>query len=184
MPGIFAAPLSFTDAVGMGIDIIEGLGNKQQFKSVKKTYTYNKETNTTEPSVDPESGDDTYLSKLFGEYHSTYGGYSGGYNNGYNGGSSSTSTTKTTTPGTTTNRSDGKLKDDEDVSGVNEETVKYIVETYEEYIKGLKESVDKKCNLIKDALKDKFNEAGIDFSTFGIDLNKEFSEVFSKEISF
>lgn len=171
-------------AVGMGIDIIEGLGNKQQFKSVKKTYTYNKETNTTEPPVDPESGDDAYLSKLFGEYHSTYGGYSGCYNSGYNGGSSGSSTTKTTTPGTTTNRSDGKLKDDEEVNGVNEETVKYIVETYEEYIKGLKESVDKKCNLIKDALKDKFNEAGIDFSTFGIDLNKEFSEVFSKEISF
>lgn len=166
-------------AVGMGIDIIEGLGNKTQFKSVKKTYVYNKETNTTESSVDPESGDDAYLSKLFGEYHSTYtGGYSGGANNG------TSYSSKSNVTGSTANRSDGKVNSSDEVDGVNEETVKYIVDTYEEYINSLKESVDKKCNIIKDALKDKFKEAGIDFSTFGIDLNKEFSEVFSKEISF
>jgi hypothetical protein len=62
--------------------------------------------------------------------------------------------------------------------------VKYIVDTYEEYVKNLKENVEKKCDLLEDTLKDKFKEAGIDFATLGISLKETFSEVFSKEINF
>lgn len=152
-------------ACGMGEDIIKSVGNKKQFKFTK-TYA------RTADGVSYYD-DETECNKLFGTYSSSYGyGYNGG---SYNGGSTNTNTT---------NRSDGKVNSKSDDNSVNEETVKYIVETYDEYINSLKEELNEKCNIIEDIIKDKFREAGIDYSTFGVSLKDEFAQIFSNEIKF
>jgi hypothetical protein len=157
-------------ALGMGIDIIQSIGNKEQFKFKKKTYSYDR-TAVGFSKCEYED-DDAECEKLFG-YVRTYN--SGGYTN---------NNTNRSTYNTSTNRSDGNVNTKPADDAVNEETVKYIVDTYDEYVNGIKESVEKKCGIIEDAIKDKFREAGIDFTTFGIDLKEEFAEIFSKEIKF
>jgi hypothetical protein len=145
-------------ATGMGADIIASIGNKEQFKFTK-TYT------RTADGYD----DDKECDKLFG-YHTSYN-----YGSNLNSNSSSSSAN---------NRSDGNVNKGHDDNSVNEETIKYIVETYDEYVKTIKEDVEKKCDVIEDLIKDKFREAGIDYSTFGVNLKEKFTEVFSKEIKF
>ena len=145
-------------ALGMGMDIIQSIGCKEQFKFTK---TYSR-TSDGIYSYD----DETECEKLFGTYRSTYGGYN-----------TNSSTSQT-------NRSDGKVNNVPDENAVNEETVKYIINTYEEYVNGIKDDITKKCGVIEDILKDKFREAGIDFDTFGIDIKNELVDVFSKEIKF
>lgn len=148
-------------ALGMGIDIVKTIGNKEQFKFTK---TYNRTTSGT--GLVASYDDERECEKLFGTYYSSYNS-----NTNYN-------------SNTQTNRSDGNVNASVKDNSVNEETVKYIVDTYDEYIKAVKEEIDAKCGVIEDALKDKFREAGIDFSTFNINIKKELSEVFSKEIKF
>jgi len=157
-------------AAGMGLDIINSIGNKEQFKIAKKSYTYDR---TSTGGVAASYEDERECEKLFGYVSSNY--YGGGNYNTNSGNSSNN---------TGTNRSDGKVENKPDENSVNEETIQYMVDTYDDYIKGLKEDIEKKCDTIEDAIKDKFREAGIDFSTFGIDIKKELTSVFSKAITF
>lgn len=150
-------------AVGMGEDIIKRLGNKEQFKFSKR---YEKTTTGVRTQYyDEDDGLGNYLNPT--TVRTNY--------------SASNSNSQSTN---INNRSDGKVEQKVDENAINEETVKYIVDTYEEYVKSLKENVEKKCDLLEDTLKDKFKEAGIDFATLGINLKETFSEVFSKEINF
>ena len=149
-------------ATGMGEDIIKSIGNKEQFKFTK---TFARTSNGVS-----SYGDEQECEKLFGGYRANYGSYSGSH-------SSSNSSSST-------NRSDGNVNATQKEDSVNEETVKYIVDTYDEYINGIKEDVEKKCNVIEDLIKDKFREAGIDYNTLGVNIKDELVEVFSKEIKF
>ena len=151
-------------ATGMGEDIIKSIGNKEQFKFTK-TFT------RTAGGVSSYE-DERECEKLFGTYSTNYN-----YNTNRSSSSSSSSSSAN-------NRSDGNVNTKSAEDAVNEETVKYIVDTYDEYVKGIKEDVEKKCDAIEDIIKDKFREAGIDYSTFGVNIKKEFAEVFSKEIKF
>ena len=150
-------------AVGMGEDIIRRLGNKEQFKFTK---TYERTTVGVRTYQDEDDGLGNYLNPPVRTYgsQSSYGSSS--------------------SAGNVNNRSDGKVEQKVDENAINEETVKYIVDTYEEYVKTLKENVEKKCDLLEDTLKDKFKEVGIDFTTLGINIKESFNEVFSKEINF
>ena len=153
-------------AVGMGEDIIRRLGNKQQFKDTKQyaktaagvTRVYSDEDDGLGRVLNPTSTVVHYSSSRTG------GGTSGA--------------------GTVGNRSDGKVEEKTDVNAINEEAVKYIADTYDEYIKMLKGGVEQICGELEDELKDKFNEAGIDFKTLDINIKEMFSKVFSKEINF
>jgi hypothetical protein len=151
----------------MGLDIVNTIGNKEQFKFTK---TYDR----TETGINRTSSyeDERECEKLFGTYGTSYGGYGGNTH-------SSTSTNTNTN-----NRSDGKVEKPIEDDAINEETVKYIIDTYDDYVNGIKVEVDKKCDVIEDIIKDKFREAGIDYSTFSVDIKKEFAEIFSKEIKF
>jgi len=156
-------------ALGMGIDIIQTIGNKEQFKFTKKTYSYDR-TSSGIGKSENDYDDERECEKLFGTYRSsTVGGF-------HSTGGNNTSHSST--------RSDGKVDTKVDENAINEDTVKYIVNTYDDYVNGIKEDVEKKCDTIEDIIKDKFREAGIDYSTFGIDIKKEMVEVFSKEIKF
>lgn len=157
-------------AVGMGMDIIQTIGNKERFTFQKKSYSYDRTVGGGVSRASYQDDDDKEIEKLFGyTYSSSYAGGAGG-------GSTQHSTS-------INNRSDGNVTKPSD-DAINEETVKYIVDTYDEYIKGIKEQIETKCGVIEDLIKDKFREAGIDFDTFGIDIKGEFVEVFNKEIKF
>lgn len=149
-------------ALGMGLDIVNSIGNKEQFKFTK---TYNKVGTGAYSSYE----DERECEKIFGTY----------YANTYNSGTRSTSSTASTT-----NRSDGKVNTTISDDAINSETVKYIIDTYDGYVSGLKVELGKKCDVIEDLIKDKFREAGIDYSTFGVNIKEELSEIFSKEIKF
>lgn len=151
-------------AVGMGIDLITRLGNKTQFKDTKYTKTT---TGVSRVYSDEDDGLGSVLHPT-SAYHS----------------STNTSTTHSSGAGTVNNRSDGKVNETVDENAVNEEAVKYMAETYDEYIKMLKTGVESKCDTLEEALKEKFKESGIDYTTFGINIKQMFSEVFSKEINF
>lgn len=151
-------------ALGMGLDIVNTIGNKEQFKFTK-TYT---RTASGVSSYD----DERECEKLFGTY--TTGGYSG-----VGGG-----TTRTSGGATSTNRSDGNVNTKPADDAINDETVKYIIDTYDDYVNGIKVEIDKKCDVIEDIIKDKFREAGIDYNTFGVNIKEQFAEIFSKEIKF
>lgn len=154
-------------ALGMGLDIVNSIGNKEQFKFTK---TYDR----TSSGINRVSSyeDERECEKLFG----TWAG-----STGYNTGSSHSSTPSTAT---STNRSDGKVNNTTPDDAINDETVKYIIDTYDDYVNGIKVDVEKKCDVIEDIIKDKFREAGIDFSTFGMNIKNEFAEIFSKKIKF
>ena len=151
-------------AVGMGIDIIQSIGNKERFLFQKKTYSYDRTFNGG-VSRSYQDDDDKEIEKIFGYTYTS--NYSTNSNN--------------TTP---VNRSDGNVNTKTSDDSVNEETVKYIVDTYDEYVNGIKNDVSEKCAIIEDIVKDKFREAGIDFSTFGINIKEEVLSAFSKEINF
>lgn len=106
--------------------------------------------------------DEEYLASL-GDSERYYYPYSStNYRNTNYSGSSSSSV----------NRSDGywdkDKKNDETtkVDGVDEETVQYIADTYEERIEEIKDAVKSKCDEL------------------GLDFKETFSAVFSKEIKF
>lgn len=154
-------------AIGMGLDIVNTVGNKKRFtieKSLNSGYAYNSY------STD-KSEDEKYLSKLFNEftYNSSYN-----YNNNYS--SNTNKSNSTTTP-------NNKVVDAKE-DGLDEEVFKYMVETYDSYINGLKDGIAKECDAITDTIKDKFKEAGIDFSTFNLDIKETILKVFNKEIAF
>ena len=153
-------------AVGMGEDIIRRLGNKQQFKDTKQ---YAKTAaGVTRVYSDEDDGLGRVLNPTSTVVH---------YSSSRTGGSTSGA-------GAVGNRSDGKVEEKTDVNAINEEAVKYIADTYDEYIKMLKDGVEQICGELEDELKDKFNEAGIDFKTLDINIKEMFSKVFSKEINF
>lgn len=156
-------------AVGMGIDLINRLGNKQQFKDTK-SYT---KTAAGVTRVYSTSDEDDGLGRVLNPPTTHYGSSS-----------HSSSAGGASNVGTVGNRSDGKVDADTDANAINEDAIKYMADTYDEYIKLLKEGVEKKCDALEDILKDKFKEVGIDYSTFEINIKNMFSEVFSKEINF
>jgi hypothetical protein len=143
-------------ALGMGLDLVNTIGCKEQFK-------FTKSYNVTASGYEDERECD----KLFSTW------------------STNTNTnTNTHSTSSNTNRSDGKVNSVQNEDAVNNETVKYIIDTYDEYVNGIKDEIDKKCNIIEDIIKDKFREAGVDYKTLGIDIKNEFADVFSKEIKF
>lgn len=153
-------------AVGMGEDIIKRLGNKTQFKDAKKFEKTT--TGVARTYYDEDDG----LGRVLNPSTTTH--YP-----------STRTTSGTSSPGgTVDNRSDGKVETAVDANTISEESIKYIADTYDEYIKMLKDGVDKKCGELEDVIKDKFREAGIDYTTFGINIKDMFSNVFSKEINF
>lgn len=157
-------------ALGMGMDIIQSIGNKEQFKFPKKSFTYDRTaTGVSRDTYD----DDKEFDKLFNRYGATttYGGRS-------------SSSSSSGGAGSTSNRSDGAANTKPAEDAINEETLQYLVDTYDEYIKGLEDEVGKKCDAIEDIIKDKFREAGIDYSTFGVNIKEQFAEIFSKKITF
>jgi hypothetical protein len=151
-------------AVGMGIDLITRLGNKTQFKDTKYTKTT---TGVSRVYSDEDDGLGSILHPST-TYNTT----------------THSSASHSSGAGTVNNRSDGKVNDTVDENAVNEEAVKYIADTYDEYINMLKTGVESKCDTLEETLKEKFKEAGIDYTTFGIDIKQMFSEVFSKKINF
>ena len=151
-------------ALGMGLDIVNTIGNKERFVFTK---TYNRTGTGLTSSYD----DERECEKLFGTV------YSSGYN-------TNTNTNRNSSTGTTTNRSDGNVNNTPAEDAITEETVKYIIDTYDDYVNNIKTEVDKKCDLIEDIIKDKFREAGIDFATLGVDIKSEFAGIFSKDIQF
>ena len=141
-------------ALTMGIELVETIPTDTQHKVNSVTWERDPITGEMKKSVVSSTDDEEYL-KTLGDnthYYSSYGGYYGNKN--------------------TTNRSDGywdsnKQKNDESKNdGINNETVQYIVEIYEERIKEIKDSVKAKCD-----------ELGLDFKEY-------FEKVFSKEIEF
>ena len=152
-------------AIGMGRDIIKNISTKERY-ILKATYSYGRTVNGFQYSGSNESEEVTKLEKIFDTYRYNYSSNTN-YNN---------SSTKTNNSSNSNNTIAN--------NGVDDETVKYIVETYDSYINELKADVENKCGVIEDIIKDKFKEAGIDFTTFEIDLKKELTSVFSKEIKF
>ena len=88
-------------------------------------------------------------------------GYGGNYS-GYYGGTNNSTSVKTTTSSTTSS-SNSKENNEDDI---NIETLHYISDKYEEYVEDIKVKVKNKC------------------AELNIDFNKEFEEIFSKEIKF
>lgn len=161
-------------ALGMGMDIIQSIGNKEQFKFPKKTYSYDRTASGVGRTACAYDDDDKECEKLFGYVRTTtYGGTTGGSTGG-----------STSGVGTSANRSDGNVNTKPADDAVNEETIKYIVDTYDEYVNGIKDGIEKKCDIIEDIIRDKFREVGVDYSTIGLNLKEELSEIFSKEIKF
>jgi len=155
-------------AVGMGEDIIKRIGNKEQFKDTKQ---YTKSTLGVTRTYGSEEDDG--LGRILNPTQTTTH-----YPSTRTGG------TSTNGAGTVGNRSDGKVNETTNANAIDEEAIKYISDTYDEYINMLKDGVDKKCGELEDILKDKFRETGVDFNTIGVDIKNMFSEVFSKEINF
>ena len=147
------------------------IGNKEQFKFSKKTYSYDRTQTGLNRSSVSSFDDERECEKLFGTYRASSNSNSG-------------SQSSSGCAGSTSNRSDGAANTKPSDNGINEETVKYIVDTYDEYVNGIKNEINEKCNVIEDLIKDKFREAGIDYNTFGVDIKKEFAGIFSKEIKF
>lgn len=152
-------------ALGMGIDIVEGLGNKL-YKSLPKERHWQHGKLVGEPEnnmiKEGETGDDTYFTKEFNKWGTTYGSYSGGSSyGGYSGTSSSggTSTNKTETTSTT--------KD-------NSVAVKYIIETYDAYLDKIKKQTI-------ETLKKFCEDNGLDYEE---QLSSKIDAVYSKEITF
>ena len=153
-------------ALGMGLDIVKTIGNKEQFK-----FTKSYERTAIGITKTSSYEDERECERMFGTYSSV------NYSTNNHSSSSSSSVN-------TTNRSDGKVNNTVNDDAINEETVKYICDTYDDYVNGIKVEIEKKCEAIEDIIKDKFREAGIDFNTFGVDIKNEFAEIFSKKINF
>jgi len=156
-------------ALGMGLDLVKNIPCTEQYKFTK---SYDRTATGAIIHGSASFDDERECEKLFGTYYS---------NTNYN--SNSNSNTHSSSA-SSNNRSDNNVNTTPKDDGVNEETVKYIVDTYDDYINTIKDEVDKKCDAISDIIKDKFREAGIDFSTFGINIKDEFASVFSKKINF
>lgn len=146
-------------ALGMGLDLVDAIGCNEQFK-------FTKAFNRTTVGVSSSYEDERECEKLFSTW------------------STSTNTSTHSSSSSSTNRSDGNVNSVQNDDAVNNETVKYIIDTYDDYVNGIKDEINKKCDVIEDIIKDKFREAGIDYSTLGVDIKNEFAEVFSKEIKF
>jgi hypothetical protein len=122
-----------------------------------KTYTWEKDpiTGSLKKTEIDDKKDIEFL-KTLGD-NDRYGSYYSNYNH-----SSSSSSNAT-------NRSDGyfdKKDSDKNDNSVNEETIQYIVDTYEERIEEIKESLKTKCKELN------------------LDFEMTFANVFNKEISF
>ena len=125
------------NALGMGIELVETIG-----KTLHK-ISPNSETDTTDNNYMKTLGDDD----RYGSYYRGYG-YGGTNNNKDN--NNNTSTTKT-------NNSE---------NSVSEETVKYIVDVYEEAIANIKLGVETVCQ------------------NLGIKFDEHFKDIFNQEIKF
>jgi len=151
-------------AIGMGEDIIKGLGNKERFvtEKEKSTHAYQYQYSNS------NDADEVKLGKLFGTtyYSSTYGSYNG-----------STQTNNRTN--NTFASGNNTVK-----SGISEKAVKYIVDTYEAYIASLKESMLEMAEKADEELKARLEEIGMDKESVVLDLKSKIEETFSKDIKF
>lgn len=146
------------DVIAMGIELVETIPTNEQHKV--KTFIWEKDpiTGQMKKSVIENDADETYLKSLgditkFQYYGSNYGYWSSNYDYGNSGKSSTYSSTK--------DKNENKTDD-----GVNEETIQYIVDVYDERINEIKNSIAEKCK------------------TLGIDFASVFADAFSKEIKF
>lgn len=143
------------NALSMGIELVQTIPTN--IRHMVKTYTWEKDpiTGSLKKTEIDDKKDIEFL-KTLGD-NDRYGSY---YNN-YNHSSSSSSNV--------TNRSDGyfdKKDSNKNDNSVNEETIQYIVDTYEERIEEIKESLKTKCKELN------------------LDFEMTFANVFNKEISF
>lgn len=163
-------------ACRMGKALIDKIGNTQH--KLKHTSTYIKTTTGAYAKVVDE--DEEFFRSLnksaygYGTYYGgtyTRGSYNddddydygyGGNYSGYYGGTNNSTSVKTTTSSTTSS-SNSKENNEDDI---NIETLHYISDKYEEYVEDIKVKVKNKC------------------AELNIDFNKEFEEIFSKEIKF
>ena len=90
--------------------------------------------------------------------------YGGGHYPASGGTKSTTSATQTTTTKTPTQTPATTPKKDENM--IDQETVKYISEKYEEYIHNLRIKIEEKC------------------ADLGVDFNEEFKKIFDNPITF
>lgn len=150
MPNEYCVLEDMDNGCRMGHELIQHLGNKR-YEMKKKTTGWKNGTYTYDE-------DDAFFRSLSGYSYGYYNSGNGGTS--YNGGSYNN--TDKYKPVTTAQQTTVK-KDDENM--VDIETVKYISERYEEYVKIIKDGIMKKCE-----------SNNIDFSIF--------KEVFSNEIKF
>lgn len=159
-------------ACAMGCALIEKIGNTEH-KFEYKTYSYTKGANGEYKYDDDESfyrtlegntysgyytrgwayGDDDYEDYYDSHYYGTYSSYNSG----------SKTVNNTNTSKETNNSS--KTVENNNEKTVSIETLRYVTEKYEEYVADIKDGVKKKCE-----------ECGIDFA--------QFAEVFKNEIKF
>ena len=148
-------------ALGMGIALVEKLGNKL-YKSIGTTSTvsnymlgkFKEETDPNNNLKKSDTNDDALLSKEFNTY--TYSSYNN--NNNYYSSANSNSSTNTST----------SKSAEADIA-----TLKYIADTYDTYVENIKNELTEKLK--------KFCETnGLDYDSALSSMN----ETFSKEIKF
>ena len=148
-------------ALGMGIALVEKLGNKL-YKSVPSSgtvanYMFGKGKEENDPNNNikkSETNDDSLLAKEFNTY--SYSNYN--YNNNYNSNNSSSSSSS----------SSSTKSAETDVA-----TLKYIADTYETYVENIKKDLTEKLKAFCEA-------NGLDYEPALAEMN----ETFSKEIKF
>lgn len=143
-------------ALSMGIELVETIPTNVQHKVRNVVWKKNEQTGNLYKTFEEIDSDDEAYLKTLGDNskYSYYNNYSNNYssNNYWNSKSNNN------------NNSNDKIK--EEPKSYTEETVKYITESYEDYIKQIKEEIENQCKEI------------------GVDFEKSFSSIFNKEIKF
>lgn len=148
-------------ALSMGLELVETIPTDRQHKVKGSTWTRDPETHELRKVTVTETDDTEYLRSL-GDNSKWNGYYGGNYSNSHS------SSTNSSSSSTTIDRSDGYFNkgNDKHKDDVPEETVKYIVDTYDQRITDIEKTVKDKCKELN------------------IDFEKVFGPAFSKEIIF
>lgn len=157
MPTEYFVVEELDHALTMGIELVENIPVNIQHKF--KTYTWEKDENGELKKVEHSATiDEAYLRTLGDNTH--YSSYFGGtYGGNYSGSNWSTSSKSNSASTVSTDKS-------KDENSVNEETVQYIVDMYDNRIEEIEKAIKEKCEKLS------------------IDYTSEFAEIFSKEIKF
>ena len=156
-------------ALGMGIDIIETLGNKL-YRSLPtvRSWLHGKPVDEPEGNMikEGETGDEAYFGKEFDHWSNRYGTTT--YNSGNTSTNYSSSNSSTSSSSSKNNNNTKTTSSDDSVA------IKYIIEIYDDYLNSTKSS-------LIETLKDFCNENGLDYDA---QLAEKVEAVYSKEITF